>query len=176
MKKFLKEYWLLFTVAGSVIILDQISKALVRAHIPFGGRWMPLEWLAPYFRFVYWHNTGAAFGLFQQGGLIFAILAVIVAIFIILYYPQVPQEEKLMRFALALQMGGALGNLIDRIHFGPVTDFISVGDFAVFNIADACITVGVGILILAIWLAERREKLAGEGLKGPVTDEVEASD
>ncbi len=176
MKKFLKEYWLLFTVAGSVIILDQISKALVRAHIPFGGRWMPLEWLAPYFRFVYWHNTGAAFGLFQQGGLIFAILAVIVAIFIILYYPQVPQEEKLMRFALALQMGGALGNLIDRIRFGPVTDFISVGDFAVFNIADACITVGVGILILAIWLAERREKLAGEGLKGPVTDEVEASD
>lgn len=176
MKKFLKEYWLLFTVAGSVIILDQISKALVRAHIPFGGRWMPLEWLAPYFRFVYWHNTGAAFGLFQQGGLIFAILAVIVAIFIILYYPQVPQEEKLMRFALALQMGGALGNLIDRIRFGPVTDFISVGDFAVFNIADACITVGVGILILAIWLAERREKLAGEGLKGPVTDEVEAAD
>jgi signal peptidase II len=176
LKKFLKEYWLLFTVAGSVIILDQISKALVRAHIPFGGRWMPLEWLAPYFRFVYWHNTGAAFGLFQQGGLIFAILAVIVAIFIILYYPQVPQEEKLMRFALALQMGGALGNLIDRIRFGPVTDFISVGDFAVFNIADACITVGVGILILAIWLAERREKLAGEGLKGPVTDEVEASD
>jgi len=176
LKKFLKEYWLLFTVAGSVIILDQISKALVRAHIPFGGRWMPLEWLAPYFRFVYWHNTGAAFGLFQQGGLIFAILAVIVAIFIILYYPQVPQEEKLMRFALALQMGGALGNLIDRIRFGPVTDFISVGDFAVFNIADACITVGVGILILAIWLAERREKLAGEGLKGPVTDEVEAAD
>ena len=176
MKKFLKEYWLLFTVAGSVIILDQISKALVRAHIPFGGRWMPLEWLAPYFRFVYWHNTGAAFGLFQQGGLIFAILAVIVAIFIILYYPQVPQEEKLMRFALALQMGGALGNLIDRIRFGPVTDFISVGDFAVFNIADACITVGVGILILAIWLAERREKLAGEGLKDPVTEEVEAAD
>lgn len=63
-----------------------------------------------------------------------------------------------MRLAMAMQLGGAVGNLIDRIVFGPVTDFISVGNFAVFNIADASITVGVGILILALWLSERKEK------------------
>lgn len=158
MKKIIKEYWLLFIVAGIIVILDQISKAIVRANIPFGGRWMPLDWLAPYFRFVHWENTGAAFGMFQDGGFIFAILAVIVAVFIVIYYPQIPEDEPLMRIAMAMQLGGAVGNLIDRLVFGPVTDFISVGNFAVFNIADASITVGVGILILALWLSERKEK------------------
>lgn len=157
MKKIFKEYWLLLIVASIVVVLDQMTKSYVRAHIPFGGRWMPLEWLAPYFRFVHWENTGAAFGLFQDGGPIFAVLAVIVSVFIIVYYPQIPKDEKLMRFAMGMQMGGALGNLIDRILFGPVTDFISVGEFAVFNIADASITVGVGLLIFSLWLSERKE-------------------
>ena len=158
MKKFIKEYWMLFTIAGIIIILDQITKAIIRASIPFGGQWMPLEWLSPYFRFVHWENTGAAFGLFQGGGLIFAILAVIVTVFIVIYYPQIPKDEKLMRVAISMQLGGAIGNLIDRIVFGPVTDFISVGTFPVFNIADSSITVGVGIMILGLWLAERRER------------------
>jgi len=162
LKKFFKEYWMLFTIAGTIIILDQVTKAIVRANIPFGGQWMPLEWLSPYFRFVHWQNTGAAFGLFQGGGLVFGILAVIVTAFIIIYYPQIPKEEKLMRVAISMQLGGAIGNLIDRIIFGPVTDFISVGSFPVFNIADSSITVGVGIMILALWLAERREGKSGE--------------
>lgn len=63
-----------------------------------------------------------------------------------------------MRVAISMQLGGALGNLIDRILFGPVTDFISVGRFPVFNIADSSITVGVGLLLLALWNAEQKEK------------------
>ena len=161
MKKIIKQYWLLVTIASSILILDQVTKAIVRANIPFGGRWMPIEWLAPYFRFVHWENTGAAFGLFQQGGLVFAVLAVIVSVFIVAYYPQVPKEDTLMRVALAMQLGGALGNLIDRVVFGPVTDFISVMSFPVFNIADSSITVGVGLLILGLWISDRREKEAG---------------
>ena len=158
MKKLLKQYGLLFIVVAVVLTLDQVTKAIVRANIPFGGQWMPLEWLAPYFRFVNWNNTGAAFGLFQNGGLIFGIMAVIVSGVIVYYYPQIPRENKWMRIALAMQMAGALGNLIDRLRFGPVTDFISVGSFAVFNVADSSITVGVGILILAMWIDERKEK------------------
>lgn len=176
MKKFIKEYWLLFTIAGVIIIFDQITKAVVRANIPFGGHWMPLEWLAPYFRFVYWQNTGAAFGLFQQGGLIFGSLAVIISIFIIIYYPQIPKEEKLMRVALAMQMGGALGNLIDRVRFGPVTDFISIGEFPVFNIADSSISVGIAILILALWLAERREKQNDSDSQNIFSEDAESID
>lgn len=172
MKKIIKEYWLLVVIAVVIISLDQLTKAIIRANIPFGGMWMPLEWLAPYFRFVNWNNTGAAFGLFQSGGLVFAVLAVIISIVIVIYYPQIPKEEKLMRLAIALQLGGALGNLIDRIAFGPVTDFISVGDFPVFNIADSCITVGVGILILALWLSERREKMKSEELDDQNPDKL----
>jgi signal peptidase II len=63
-----------------------------------------------------------------------------------------------MRLAMGLQMGGAIGNLIDRVVVGHVTDFISVGTFAVFNVADASISVGVAVLILGVWLQERRQK------------------
>jgi signal peptidase II len=177
LKKFIKEYWMLFTIAGIIILLDQVTKEIVRASIPFGGQWMPVEWLRPYFRFVHWQNTGAAFGLFQGGGLVFGILAVIVTAFIIIYYPQIPKEEKLMRVAISMQLGGAIGNLIDRILFGPVTDFISVGSFPVFNIADSSITVGVGIMILALWLAERKERKIGESTDPqPIPDSAESVD
>jgi signal peptidase II len=159
LKKILKQYWILITVVVAIITLDQITKAIIRANIPFGGVWMPWEWLRPYLKFVYWHNTGAAFGLFQNGSLVFGIMAVLVSAFIVYYFPRVPQDEKLMRVALSMQMAGALGNLIDRLfHEGHVTDWISVGDFPVFNIADSSITVGVGLLILALLLAERKEK------------------
>ena len=176
MKKIIREYWLLFSVAGLIVVVDQVTKAIVRANIPFGGRWMPLDWLAPYFRFVHWENTGAAFGMFQSGGLIFGILAVIVSIFIVIYYPQIPKEEKLMRVAMAMQLGGAIGNLIDRIVFGPVTDFISVGSFPVFNIADSSITVGVGLLILALWLHDQREKKEQQTLRETAGENVETLD
>lgn len=158
MKKIIKDYGLLFTVALTVVGLDQLTKAIVRANIPFGTSWMPLSWLAPFFRFVHWQNTGAAFGFFQEGGLVFSILAILVSIFIIFYFPQIPRNEKMMRVALALQLGGAIGNLIDRILFGPVTDFISFGDFPVFNIADASISIGVAVLILGLWISERKAK------------------
>jgi signal peptidase II len=164
LKKIIKEFWLLFTVTAVIIAADQITKAIIRANIPFGSSWMPVDWLAPFFRFVHWRNTGAAFGFFQGGGLVFGILAFFVTGFIIYYYPQIPKEQKLMRVAMAMQMGGALGNLIDRLGgdngflSGPVLDFISVGNFPVFNIADSSITVGVGLLILSLWISERKEK------------------
>jgi signal peptidase II len=162
LKNIIKRYWLFVIIAGSIITLDQITKTIVRNNIPFGGSWMPWEWLEPIFRFVHWENTGAAFGLFQGGGIIFAILAVIISVFIIYYYPQIPENEKLMRVALSMQFAGAIGNLVDRIFRGPVTDFISVGDFPVFNIADSSITVGVGLLLLTFWLSERKESSTEE--------------
>ncbi|MEA3327166.1 MAG: signal peptidase II, partial [Chloroflexota bacterium] len=101
---------------------------------------------------------------------------VIVSIVILIYYPQIPENETLMRIAMAMQMGGALGNMTDRIFFGPVTDFIAVGSFPVFNIADSSITVGVAVLILALWISERREKqnsLLGEQMQANNSDTVE---
>ena len=160
--KLIKDYLFLLLVSGGIVGVDQITKAIVKANLFVGETWMPWSWLAPYARVVNWHNTGAAFGLFQQAGAVFAILAMVVALVIIIYFPKVDEKEKLVRVALAMQLGGSLGNLVDRLTQGFVTDFISVGNFPVFNVADACITVGTGIFLLGIWLEERRMKKASE--------------
>ncbi len=154
---------LLLVFAGLIVALDQWTKALVRDNIPLGADWLPawLSWLAPYARFRHTFNTGAAFGLFQQGALIFAILAVVVSVLIISYFPSVSRKDWWLRLALGMQLGGALGNLVDRImRDGQVTDFISVGNFAIFNVADSCISVGVTILVIGVWITERREAKA----------------
>jgi signal peptidase II len=158
LKKYFWDYAFLLGIAGFIVVIDQWSKYLVRTQIPFAGSWSPFVWLEPYVRIVHWQNTGAAFGMLQGFGLIFAILAVVVSIAILYYFPRVPRNEWAMRLAMAMQLGGAVGNLIDRITVGTVTDFISVGKFAVFNVADACISVGTVILVLAVWDSERRQK------------------
>lgn len=155
----MKKYSFLFGIAGTIIALDQITKNLVKSNLATGETWSPWSWLAKFARIVNWHNTGAAFGLFQNGSIVFAILAVIVAIVIIYYYPQVPQKEKLMRIAMAMQLGGAVGNLIDRLIQGFVTDFISIGNFPVFNVADSSITIGASVLLIGMLIEERRSKL-----------------
>ena len=156
--RFIKIYRSLFLIALAIIVLDQVSKELVRTYIPLNNYWVPWEWMAPFARLVHISNTGVAFGLFQGMGTVFAILAMIVSVAIIIYYPRVPTDDWTLRLAMGLQLAGALGNLIDRLVFGYVTDFISVGNFAVFNVADSSITIGVGVLLLGIWLQERRAK------------------
>jgi signal peptidase II len=155
-----KDYLILFGIAGVVIALDQWTKWLVRTNIEFGAQWLPkgMEWLSPYARIVNWHNSGAAFGMFQNGNLVFTILAIIVIAAIIYYYPQVEKEDWALKLAMGLQLAGAAGNLIDRLRVGRVTDFISVGTFPVFNVADSSITVGVIVLLLGVWIKERQDK------------------
>ena len=117
----------------------------------------------PYARLVHWSNTGAAFGMFQNGSLVFTLLAFVVIALIIYYYPQVESEDWVLRLALSLQLGGAAGNLISRLTMdGKVTDFLSVGTFPVFNVADSSITIGVMILLLGMWAKERSLKKVGE--------------
>lgn len=171
MKRILLDYGVLLSTAGLIIALDQWTKALVRDNLPLGGVWMPWEWLAPYARIVHWSNSGAAFGLFQNGALVFTILAILVAGLILYYYPRTSPSDWTLRLAMGLQLGGALGNLVDRLmRQGQVTDFISVGSFPVFNVADSSITVGVGVLLLGAWVKERQERWA-KGEEGGATDE-----
>jgi len=153
--------------AALIVTLDQWTKSLVRDNIPFTQSWLPdsMEWLSPYARIVHWKNTGAAFGLFQDSNTFFIILAIVAATFIIFYYPQVAREEWPLRAAMVLQLGGALGNLTDRIFIGSVTDFISVGSFPVFNIADSSISVGVAVLVIAVLVQEVNERRAKKDYK-----------
>lgn len=158
MKEFFgKTYWL-FIVAAVIVALDQITKWLVVKYIPYGGMWSPWEWLSPYARIVHWSNTGVAFGMLQGMNPLFIGLAFIVSFGIIYYYPKVEKIDWLIKLALMLELGGAVGNLIDRFNHGHVIDFISVGNFPVWNVADACITVGVFILLIGVWQQEKREK------------------
>ncbi len=159
--KVLRNYLGLFTGAGIIIALDQWTKNLVRTNIPPGGVWLPEGWeqLENYFRIVHWHNTGAAFGLFKNGSLVFTILAFVVSAAIIWFYAQLEEKDWFLRIPLAMQLGGAVGNLIDRLLFdGVVTDWISVGNFAVFNVADASISVGTAIMLIGVWIAEKRAR------------------
>lgn len=169
LKKYIKDYIFLFSLAGAIVALDQWTKYLVRQNLPFQAIWSPWPWLTPYARVVHWKNTGAAFGIFQGFGDVFTILAIVVSIAILYYFPQVPRRDWTLRLAMGMQLGGAVGNLIDRLVFGSVTDFISVGNFAVFNVADASISIGVAILILGMLVKERqdyleeRDRLRNEG-------------
>ena len=148
-------WWLVIIVTS-----DQLAKVWVRANVPLGGDWLPgqLAWLMPYARIRFWYNSGAAFGIFQNGNLVFMVLAIIVAGAILYYFPRISRKDWWLRLALMLQFSGAVGNLTDRIQFGHVTDFISVGNFAIFNIADASISVGVAVLILGVWINEMADK------------------
>ena len=159
MKKLVKDYLVLFTIVAIVILLDQVTKVIVRDALPLGDMWAPWPWLLPYARIVHWYNTGVAFGMLQGLGGIFTIVAILVSCAIVYYFPQVPADDWTLRLAMGLQMGGALGNMIDRLTVGHVTDFVSVGNFAVFNVADASITMGVLLLLYGVYLQERRKKL-----------------
>lgn len=160
MKKIVQKYWQIIVIATVIVLLDQWTKGLVEANIPLGGSWLPasLEWLSPYARIVHWYNTGAAFGLFKEGSMVFTVLAFIVIGLILYFYPQVEKADWSLRLAMSMQLGGAAGNLTDRLTIGHVTDFISVGTFPVFNVADASISVGAAVLFIGIWMMERAEK------------------
>jgi len=159
-KDLIRKYWQIIVIAIVIVVLDQWTKGLVRANIPLGGQWLPEGWdgLSPYMRIVHWYNTGAAFGIFKEGSMVFTVLAFIVIGLILYYYPQVENADWSLRLAMSMQLGGAVGNLIDRLTIGHVTDFISVGTFPVFNVADSSISVGAVVLLLGIWVMERAEK------------------
>jgi signal peptidase II len=136
----------------SVIALDQATKFLAKRFLELFER---VEVL-PVLDFTLLHNTGAAFSLLAGAGgwqrWFFIGLAVVVSALLLLWIWRTPRGEKWLPFALALILGGALGNVIDRIRFGYVVDFIHVhwgaSYFPAFNIADSAITIGAGLLIL----------------------------
>jgi signal peptidase II len=138
-------------IMAVVLLLDQVTKRLVETRIPLYGEWTPFPALAEIFRITHTANTGAVFGLFQGTSMFFAILAIIVAGAIVYFNLTLPGGQWLLRLALGLQLGGALGNLTDRLRQGHVTDFIDIGPWYIFNVADMAIVSGVilfGIVIL----------------------------
>lgn len=150
-----------YALAGLVVLLDQLSKGIVLGHIEFGQT----IYVTPFWNWVLTFNPGAAFSfLADQPGWqrwFFTVLALAVSGWMALELRRHP-EQKLLSLALALVMGGALGNVIDRIRFGAVVDFIqwhAAGYYwPAFNVADSAITVGAVLLVLAqLTVANKKE-------------------
>lgn len=156
-----KERWIVFIFAALVLLLDFASKEIVRQNLPLYTYWAPIPALEQFFRFTHTTNTGVAFGLFQNGNLIFALFAIAISIGIIYFNQKLEPGNALLRVALGLQLGGAVGNLLDRLRLGSVTDFLDFGPWPVFNVADAAVVAGV-ILMGYILLQEERKAKAEE--------------
>lgn len=157
MKMDIKKYINILLVAGGIVGFDQWTKWLVIKNIPLNTSFLPdrLGWLEPYARFTHIQNSGASFGMFQNGNTIFMILALLIVGGMLYYVSKMETTRKLMIIAVGLYMGGAIGNLIDRLTIGKVTDFVSVGSFYIFNVADASINIAVVLLLIALWQEEK---------------------
>lgn len=150
-------YWLWLTAA--VMLADQISKQLVIRNI---DRFESLQ-ILPTLNWVHMHNTGAAFSMLSElPPVVFVLLGVAVSTGIFIWLRRNPSGQSLVACGLSLIMGGALGNVIDRVRIGHVTDFVDfhVGGwhFAAFNLADAAISVGAGLLLLDMLLDALRKR------------------
>lgn len=164
----LRRAWVVLVVAGIIITLDQLTKEWVRLNIPKYGSMIPIPALGEYFVFEHVDNYGAAFGILQNQGMLFVVIAIVVAIAILFYVRYLPTEHNFVRVLLGLQLGGAVGNLVDRINQGFVTDFVKMGIPGVYywpnyNIADSSIVVGVialGIYIIQDDIRKQRQQQA----------------
>jgi signal peptidase II len=152
-------------MAVLVVVADQVTKYLVRTQLPPGASWEITQWLRPIVQITHVTNTGVAFGMFPGLGIVGAAVSAVISVIIIIYQRQIPHEQWPTRLALGLMLGGAIGNLIDRVALGSVVDFVDLNfwplrQFPVFNVADSSVTVGtIVLLVLMVW-EERREATA----------------
>lgn len=138
-------YALLLGIAGLVIALDQITKAIVTNELAGHA---PLSVLGGLVYLDYARNTGAAFSILPNGARIFEVVAAVVCAGILLWYPRLRGTSLLVRLALGLILGGAAGNLLDRVRLGYVVDFVDLRWWPVFNLADSAVVAGACLLAL----------------------------
>jgi signal peptidase II len=141
--------WALFTtLAVGIVVVDQLVKAWVVGDLAVGQSFALLgDWV----RIVHWRNSGILFGMLPQSAGAFAIVSLLVAVLIVVYHAKAGRGL-LVTVALGLLLGGAIGNLIDRVHYGSVVDFVDMGigswRFYTYNLADAAISTAIALLVL----------------------------
>lgn len=151
-----KNIIVLYIISFLIIVIgDQYTKYVIAQKMPLGSSYTIID---NFFYFTYVHNSGAAWGILQGKLNVFFIISIVAAIAIVYYFIKSQSYQKLMRYGLVLMFSGMLGNLIDRIMFSYVRDFIDfiiLGyNFPVFNIADMAIVVGVGLLLFEFGVEE----------------------
>jgi signal peptidase II len=172
-----KGFW---WIAVGVILLDQWTKRLIQDHLPLES---PPVQLFPGVYLNHVMNPGAAFGQFRGAGTLLAFAAFAAVLAILWYRRRLLQEggqiHPLLAAGLALPLGGAVGNMIDRFRFGQVVDFIDLRWFPVFNIADSAITVGAALLatyFLVLQRPERDDRPEAADLRPPAVETAAEAD
>ena len=136
-------------IVAVLFALDQITKTYVKNNLPLG---QSNEVIQDFFYFTHVENTGAAFGILKNGRYFIIILTKIISF--VLIYVMIKNKSKILRLAISIVLGGALGNFIDRLLYGKVTDFLDFYifgyDYPVFNVADICVYIGT--ILLAIYI------------------------
>ena len=163
MREFTMLKWLGLSLLA--VVLDQVSKLAVSGSMQL---YQSIK-IMPYFNLTYVHNTGAAFSFLSEAGgwqrWFFAALAVIISAIMVVWLAKLKQHETLLAVALSLVLGGAIGNLIDRLAYGYVIDFLDVyyqsRHWPAFNIADSAITLGVVLMLLESFGLGKSEDAAG---------------
>jgi len=151
-----RHYVPLALVAGAVVTLDQWSKTYVSAYMDAHGGG-PIAILGGKVLIDLVHNTGAAFGVLPNQTVLFIVIALAIVTALIVSYRRLARGPATLRLGLGLVLGGAVGNLLDRVRLGYVIDFIDLRWWPVFNVADSCIVIGVMILVVTLMLqAEHR--------------------
>ncbi len=159
-------YW--YGLALLVIVLDQYTKALAQSALEYGRPQEVFSW----FNLTLQYNTGAAFSFLSDAGgwqrYFFSVVAVVISAVLVVWLYRMPRQQRLLALALALILGGALGNVWDRLLLGHVVDFISVHYgghyFPAFNIADSAISVGAALMIFDSLFGQEGGEAAQRGL------------
>ncbi len=158
LKDFLKNKYLhLLLISNVLVVLDQVTKYMVIAHIP---KYHSVEVIKNFFSLTHIRNSGVAFGMFARQGsemkpFIFISVSVIAIIAILVFFHHTPDNKKIAQNGLILIFSGAIGNVIDRVMYKEVIDFLDFFykniHWPAFNIADSCITIGVGLMIIDLF-------------------------
>lgn len=141
-------------LAAIVVAFDQWSKYYVESHMQLG---MSIPLIENVFHLTYVLNPGAAFGMLEHRTSFFIVVALLLVAAVVYFYPRIPPGHLLLRTGIGLQVGGAVGNVIDRVKTGYVVDFFDFRIWPVFNIADMAIVGGVGMIILSILRSQQKE-------------------
>ena len=152
-------------IAGAVFMIDQMTKAWAARSLRFGGEWSVIR---NFFNLSYAQNTGVAFSMFDQQGdpgrWGLSVVAVVAGVLVLYFFWRTPRSDDRILGSLALLLAGIVGNVVDRLRLGFVIDFIDVQfgswHYPTFNVADAAICIGAGLLILDVFLSKRKEARA----------------
>ena len=155
---------LFWGAAAAVLVLDQVTKTIVRSSLERGESWPDADWPV---RIRYITNTGAAFGILQDQTIFLVVMAFLGIAAIYLYYRFPPFDHWVVPIAIGMLLGGAAGNLLDRVRLGEVTDFIDFPRFPAFNVADSSINVGIATIIIGYLLLAPKSSPAEPSRSSP---------